>query len=200
MKTKLVRIISFILILTICISASTLFLSAESNSDSLTETDTEQAEKENLFSSVFNYIKDSAAEIFSALALISSLILAYAYKKGLYPLLKNALNALNGSVSRLKETADNELKENGSISKAVNERLSDFEGLLDASADKLNSLEEKLTESKGKESERLKTVLCAQIDMLYDVFMSSSLPQYQKDAIGQRVLKMREELGENEGA
>ena len=37
----------------------------------------------------------------------------------------------------------------------------------------------------------------AQIDMLYDVFMSSALPQYQKDAVGERIAKMKEALVEN---
>ena len=34
--------------------------------------------------------------------------------------------------------------------------------------------------------------------MLYDVFMSSALPQYQKDAVGERIAKMREAITEND--
>ena len=38
----------------------------------------------------------------------------------------------------------------------------------------------------------MKALMSAQIDMLYDIFMTSSLPQYQKDAVNQRVKEMKE--------
>ena len=36
--------------------------------------------------------------------------------------------------------------------------------------------------------------LISQVDMLYAIFMSSALPQYQKDEVGARIKEMREEL------
>ena len=44
------------------------------------------------------------------------------------------------------------------------------------------------------EREAIRTVLLGQIDMLYAIFMSSALPQYQKDEIGLKIQEMREEL------
>ena len=38
----------------------------------------------------------------------------------------------------------------------------------------------------------MKIILSAQIDMLYDIFMTSSLPQYQKDAVSKRIGEMKE--------
>ena len=197
MKFNFSKIITLILILTLCLSLFSLFASAETD-DNITDTTVDTAEEENIFSLVFDLIGQRSTEIFSALALIASLILAYAYKKGLYPLLKNALGALNGSVEKLKESKDNELEETGRLCEAVKERLGSFEELLDALADKLNTVEEELNTSEANKNGRLNAVLSTQIDLLYDVFMSSSLPQYQKDAVGQRVLKMKEELKEYE--
>lgn len=197
MKFNFSKIITLILILTLCLSLFSLFASAETD-DNITDTTVDTTEEENIFSLVFDLIGQRSTEIFSALALIASLILAYAYKKGLYPLLKNALGALNGSVEKLKESKDNELEETGRLCEAVKERLGSFEELLDALADKLNTVEEELNTSEANKNGRLNAVLSTQIDLLYDVFMSSSLPQYQKDAVGQRVLKMKEELKEYE--
>ena len=37
--------------------------------------------------------------------------------------------------------------------------------------------------------------MSAQIDMLYGIFMTSSLPQYQKDAVSEHIHKMKEVSG-----
>ena len=44
---------------------------------------------------------------------------------------------------------------------------------------------------------QLRLVVDTQIDMLYDIFMSSALPQYQKDAVGERIAKMKGAIREN---
>ena len=49
-----------------------------------------------------------------------------------------------------------------------------------------------------REKKQLRLLADAQIDMLYNVFMSSALPQYQKDAVGERIAKMKEAIAENE--
>ena len=64
---------------------------------------------------------------------------------------------------------------------------------LDEMSTTLNEVKEK-EQQKEKNSESLAVIVGAQIDMLYDIFMSSALPQYQKDAIGERVAKMKEAL------
>lgn len=205
-KRILIKIITTLLLLTLILSLGMVAVSAtDADLPSLTEpsenTETSQEEAdraENLFAVIFSTVKDKAAEIFSVLTLISSLILAYAYKKGLFPLIKSALTSLNGSVNKIKESAESELQNNEAISTQVKEKLSDFEKLITAAGDRLALIESKLDENENRQDKELKTIISAQIDMLYDVFMSSSLPQYQKDAIGQRVVKMKEALGENE--
>ena len=48
-----------------------------------------------------------------------------------------------------------------------------------------------------REKKQLYLILNAQIEMLYDLFMSSALPQYQKDAVGEKIAKMKEAVREN---
>ena len=50
------------------------------------------------------------------------------------------------------------------------------------------------------ERESMRTILLGQVDMLYAIFMSSALPQYQKDEIGIKIQEMREELASYENA
>ena len=205
-KSILFKIITALVLITLMLSLGTLAVSAsDSDPTSLTETAVESENTgeetevdENLFSIIFSTVEDKAAEIFSVLTLISSLILAYAYKKGLFPLIKGALTSLNGSVNKIKESAESELQKNEAIGGEVKEKLADFEKLITAAGDRLALIESKLDENENRQDKELKTIISAQIDMLYDVFMSSSLPKYQKDAIGQLVVKMKEALGENE--
>ena len=41
-------------------------------------------------------------------------------------------------------------------------------------------------------------VLKAEIDMLYEIFMAASLPQYLKERVGERVAEMKHALTEGE--
>jgi len=183
------------------------------NGDTLPDTKEEVTEQEkiendstgtgaNFFDTVFNEIKGYTGEIFSLLALISSLILAYAYKSGLLPLVKNGLSILTGTVAKLKESADKSKESTEYISGALKDRLAVAEDIISKLSDNIDLLEKSLTEEKKRndEGESLKLIMSAQIDLLYDVFMTSSLPQYQKDAMGMRVQKMREALGKNEAS
>jgi hypothetical protein len=36
--------------------------------------------------------------------------------------------------------------------------------------------------------------LLAEIDMLYEIFINSSLPQYSKDTVSERIVKMKKSL------
>ena len=48
-------------------------------------------------------------------------------------------------------------------------------------------------------TEELRRVMLAEVEMIYGIFISSSLPQYQKDRVGEAYSKMKEMLKEKEG-
>ena len=71
--------------------------------------------------------------------------------------------------------------------------LEELSGRVSTLCDNL-SAKEKLEDC----TEKVRIVILSQIDLLYDVFMSSALPQYQKELIGERVVKMKKEMDQIE--
>ena len=65
-----------------------------------------------------------------------------------------------------------------------------------------NAVNERLVmdEKARGEYEKLRFIIEGQIDMLYDIFMSSALPQYQKDAVGERIGKMKGMVAKDDSA
>lgn len=144
----------------------------------------------------YGLILENADKLLALLACISSLLVGFAYKKGLLPLLRNGLTALGSAVSSLKERSEKaeELAESA-IGEAA-DKLARAEDCFKVISDRLATLEKELDlarESSLKDVE-LRLILNSQIDMLYELLMSSSLPSYQKDSIGESVAKMKRAL------
>ena len=156
-------------------------------------------ETENVFAIVYGEIMKNAGDIFSTLAFISSLLIAIAYKKGLLPALSRAVSGIEGAIDKVKRTADESREAVGERHGEMLEKLMSLDGKLSEFSRSIDGVEKRLealtADSDTKES--IKLIMSSQIDLLYDVFMCSSLPQYQKDAVGNRVSKMKAELNKN---
>lgn len=161
---------------------------------------TENAFEKNIFDEIWGLIQEYSGEIFSFLALIGSLILAFLYKKGLTPLLQSALSAIGNAVTSIKESAERGEATSSAVSAALGERLAAAETLIAKMSESVERVSEGLAAKESEEGERasLRVVLAAQIDMLYEIFMTSALPQYKKDAVGERIAEMRRAIGVDE--
>lgn len=145
--------------------------------------------EENIFEEIYTTIELNADKIFSILAFVGTLIVSVGYKSGLLPLLRDALSKLKGAIDGVKAE--------GEQSKAhTDERLGEISSAVESISEELRemrwqyeSYDEILRERKS-----IRLILQGQIDMLYSIFMTSALPQYQKDEIGERIGQMREEL------
>ncbi len=147
----------------------------------------------NIFEEIYSAAEANADKIFSILAFIGTLVVGVGYKSGLLPLLRDAL-------SKLKSAIDG-VKADGEMSKAMTEsKMSEISSFVKESNEKLKGIEERLCnyEMSMEERESMRLILASQVDMLYAIFMSSALPQYQKDEIGTRIQEMREELASYE--
>ena len=147
----------------------------------------------NIFDEIYGIMETNADKIFSILAFIGTLVVGIGYKSGLLPLLRDAL-------SKLKYAIDG-VKADGELSKALTEnKMNEICQVVSSNNCKLLAIEERLEgyESLQKERQTMQVILAGQIDMLYAIFMSSALPQYQKDEIGERIKAMREELASYE--
>ncbi len=170
----------------------------------LPEDEYTQPEEPTFFSELYSAVKENATEILCSLSLIGSVILAYAYKKGLIPLLKGSLDALLRSVGKIKENTELNETESEAFKDFVSETIdaeaqlfNDAVKHLDKLGHTLDSVTEKYKDSSDKLT-ALQGVMREQTQMLYDIFMASGIPQYQKDKVGERVAKMKEALKEDE--
>ena len=160
--------------------------------------------EENLFSRAFDEIIEYAPEILSTLTLTGSLILAVSYKKGLLPLVEKSLVAIGNAVTKIKDKTGESVELSEKLGLDIDQKLAEATGVLTSLAKRIAELEGAINNSLADkveqrlEAKELRLVVDAQIDMLYDVFMSSSLPQYQKELMGEKVLRMKEELSANE--
>ena len=199
MKKSLV----FLIICALLIRALALPVSAEEGLPDLTAEGVEEqpgeaeSTKENAFHVLYLYIEEHASEIFSALAFFGSVIIVLVYKRGLLPALTSSIGKVSSLIGSFLDNAKKSGESTSTALTAVTDGVAATKEALDSVTKKLESLTERLASAEQikSEEERIRTVLEAEIDMLYDIFSASSLPQYRKDLIGERVAKMKSLLG-----
>lgn len=155
----------------------------------------------NVFATLYGYAAEHAGAILAALSFAASALLAVTYKRGLLPIIKGAFGSTAETVRRLGEKSESISKNAEELLRGAAQKLGEAEETVSLLGERLCALEEKLADcgelKDGKESMRL--IMEAQIDMLYGIFMSSSLPTYQKEAVGERIADMKRTLGRSEG-
>ena len=156
--------------------------------------------EENAFSLFFEGVKTYATEILSALTLIASLVLAYAYKSGLTPVITNALTNLGKLLAGMRESASENEKVSKEITAAIGERLEAAEATVAKLTESIEAVTKNLRheEESAGERKKLSAALEAQIDMMYSLFISSALPEYQKVAVAEKIEKMKEAIADAE--
>ena len=198
MKNKLKHFIYTILILTLAFS-----FSISANAEEVAEPATDDTAEVNVFTGIYAEVTEYAGEILCALTFVGSVVLAIAYKTGLLPIVKGSLVSLGNAVNKIKDNATENAEKGALLGKSIEDSLSDAKNALDGVINRVDALEAAIKGNlkEADEAEREKTafrlILNSQVDMLYEIFMSSALPQYQKDAVGERVAKMKEALAEN---
>lgn len=150
----------------------------------------------NIFTELYNGAVANMDKILSLLAFIASLFVGIIYKKRLIPTLSVGINNIGESINSFKENVFCEEEEKSRSLASMREELSTLEGSTRIVSEKLEAVLKSLEELLPKRAaeERTRIIMSAQVDLLYDVFMSSALPEYMKDEVGRRITEMREEL------
>lgn len=197
-NTKITRIfislllsVTFVISLAVCVYASE---ATEIGSEAANAAkDTAEA---NVFEQIYLAAEANADKIFSALAFVGTLIVGAMYKSGLLPLLSDALAKFKGTLDGIK--SENERYESivGTKISDIGNSIKAIEGSIEKTNGEIERIESELSvyETALRERESMKIILSSQIDMLYSIFMASSLPQFEKEEIGNKISKMREEL------
>ena len=152
----------------------------------------------NLFERIYSAISANLSDILCALTLVGSIILAIAYKKGLMPILTGAVSAIGKGVGRLQGEAEKFNKESAEQISGIAEKVASVAEIIESFSERLSALEREI-ERANEGGERFDVILkavSAEAELLYDIFMSSALPQYQKDAVSKRINEINSTLSE----
>lgn len=143
----------------------------------------------NFFEKLYDAVTDYISEILCVLAFGGSFLIAVLYKKGLLPLLKGALGAINSAVGKIKDATENSAIADTEKTAKITEALDRAQSLIEAQTRSLEDVEKRLDSLSQDKSERekMKLILECEVELLYDIFMSSALPEYQKDAVAKRL-------------
>lgn len=149
------------------------------------------------FESLYSAFTANSSEILSALAFVGSLIIMLCYKKGLLPLITDGLKAIKSGIKAINEKSESFNEHAIGICDSIDGRLERAEKLTEAALKSAEAVEDEMAEiyKINGENEKLKIILSAQIDMLYEIFMSAALPQYLKDNVGEKIGAMKSALG-----
>ena len=152
--------------MTIAISATLAFSAhaAEEAEDGITVST--EAEGTNFFAEVYDDVSEYAGEILCALTFIGSLVLAYAYKRGLMPLVKSSLVSISNAVTKIGENTKAASEKSAKLSESINNTDKTVTELTKRLESLENSVKEKLESEDGIRDERrqLALVIGAQID------------------------------------
>ena len=162
----------------------------------------ESAEEKNFFTSLFDAYEENKSELFSALSALISLCLVFVYQKGLVPVLKSGITLIEGQVKGLREVS--------TTAKENNERAS-VEAL--ALAEKMQGASEEMREmtrtllmregesaARDEEFRKMRQCILWQANLLGEVFLASSLPEFSKERVGRVVSQIETMLEEKESA
>ena len=186
------RLAALFICIILILSLGATAVSAEEASENGSEVVEEDGE--NIFEEIFRTLEAFSSEILCALSFAGSLMIAFAYKKGLIPTVKNGIGAIGNAIGAIKENSENCTKHQEELLAQMSERLEQTERALDCFGKAVSDIAEKAENSEHAALDRaeMKALMSAQIDMLYDIFMTSSLPQYQKDALSEKIRSMKE--------
>ena len=203
-KFKLLTVLLTVLALISLFAFTTLAENTDAASDSELGESTEANTTEEVYNpaeEIYLAVTENADKILSLLALIGSLLVAFAYKRGLLPLLRGGLSALNEVVGSIKSKTDEGGESVKRLEELIEMRLSAAEEVLSSIGERLESTltEVRRAEERAPDGEELRRLISEEVELLYSIFMSSSLPAYQKDEVERRILAIREELEANDG-
>lgn len=181
MKKTVKNILIFILAFTLLTLTVSLSVGAENS----------ETEEENttFFGEMYDAFAEHSTEVFSGLSLLGSCVLAFTYRNGLLPSIRQGVGGIGAAVSEIKAESEKTKLSQDALCKLLEEKLLCIERAFDEFQKKVKAIAE--DEARLDAFDKL---LDEQVSLLYDVFMSSSMPEYKKEAIGRRVEKMRAEI------
>ena len=157
---------------------------------------TESEGEDNIFLTVYDEIASHLPELLSALSLLGAGMIAFCYKRGLLPLLKNGIGAIGSAAMDCGKKAESYAEESRNLCEKANDSIHFITTYMKKIEEDLYSLDEKISAvcMQKKEKEVMRELMHGQIDMLLEIFLASSLPQFEKDRVCKKVEEMKRSL------
>ncbi len=192
MKKTVKKIFVTLALTVLMLTVTCIYASAE---------DTEELAEKSVFGQIFEAAKAHTAEIFSALTLVGSCALAFSYKNGLLPTLKKGVGGIGGAVSEIKNSSLKTAEAAEALGQAAKDGLEGLERAVNGIDNRMSEIRERLEALEKDDAAReiIDATISEQVSLLYDIFMFSSMPEYQKEAVGRRMEKMRALIAEKGG-
>lgn len=161
---------------------------------------TDVEDTENGFEKIYEAVMAHVSEILSLAAFIGSLICAIIYKSGLMPLMEKGLGGIKNAAQKIKDATDRAECDNKASLGYINDKMCELEMAISEMQETLKSAAKAMYSAVDVKAHqaRIDGLLSGELDMLYDIFMSSALPEYEKARVGERVAKLKEELNLDE--
>lgn len=174
---------------------------ATENGDAAPENGNEAPPAENTFEELYTLCMSHLSEILSLAAFVGSLVCAILYKSGMLPLIKQGLTALSKTVHSIKESAELGESSRKTDYDGLKMKLEGLEKTISALGENLTLYAERLESKTALENrqKRMEALTEAEVEMLYEIFMTSALPEYEKARIGEKIAKMKEVINTYEG-
>ena len=181
MKRTIKRV--FVLLLAFTLMMLTVTLSVGAEDVEATKEDT------TFFGEIYATVSEHSAEIFSALSLLGSCVIAFTYRNGLLPSIRQGIGTIGNAVSEIRSDTRGTSETTADLREALDSKLTVISEAISEFSTRLDEVAESEEHLRA-----LDAVIKEQVELLYDIFMSSSIPDYKKESVGRRVEKMRSEL------
>ncbi len=192
------------ILLTLCLCIALLFsfsavACAAEPSIEAAQTDAGEVQdtaEEGFFLLLYRRLGAHLPELFSALSLLAACIIGICYKRGLLPILRDGLGAIGAATKDYGKAAEDCAEQTRIICENANNNIHFAKELAEKTSESLIVIEKRLDAlgDQKSESERLRLLMSGQVEMLRDIFLSSALPQFEKDRVCKRVEEMKAAL------
>ena len=188
------RAAALLLILLLFVAFPTAVFCAEPTDGESAETESETTVREegadtNFSVMIGDFLDKHTAEIFSALSLAGTVLLAWLARRGLLPAMRVGLDGLAAGVDRLgacareaEEKQSRRFAEFFDGAEPILRELSGMRDLFAALSERTAELERKTAEA-ASENEKLAILSRASVDMLKEVFTAAKLPVTSKEEL-----------------
>ena len=140
MKNKIKYLIAIALVV---IFSSSLVVSASAEGE---VTDVAVESEGNFFTVAYEELSAYASEILCGLTLAASLILAFAYKKGLLPLVQSALISIGNAVTKIGHSAKKSEEQTALLEENIGNSIKNAKDMIGALTEKISSLDNAVNE------------------------------------------------------